>query len=111
MKISVLIENTAPEGLTAEWGLSLHIAHDGKNYLLDAGSTDVFAENARLLGIDLKNVDAAVLSMRTMTIRAAWTHFVRSTTMRLSISAALRRRIAIHGIEGFRNTSACRRAF
>ncbi len=62
MKISVLIENTAPEGLTAEWGLSLHIVHDGKNYLLDAGSTDVFAENARLMGIDLKNVDAAVLS-------------------------------------------------
>lgn len=62
MKVTVLIENTAPEGLNAEWGLSLHIQHDGKNYLLDAGSTDVFAANAQALSVDLKRVDAAVLS-------------------------------------------------
>ena len=62
MKITVLIENSAPEGLAAEWGLSLHIEHAGKNYLLDAGSTAIFAENAKALGIDLKKVDAAVLS-------------------------------------------------
>lgn len=62
MKITVLIENTAPEGLTAEWGLSLHIEHAGKSYLLDAGSTDTFAANARALGIRLEDVDAAVLS-------------------------------------------------
>lgn len=62
MKITVLIENTAPEGLTAEWGLSLYIEHDGLRYLLDAGSSDAFAENARALGVPLEKVDAAVLS-------------------------------------------------
>lgn len=62
MKITVLIENTAPEGLTAEWGLSLHIEHEGKRYLLDAGSSDAFAANARALGINLEDVDAVVLS-------------------------------------------------
>jgi len=62
MEITVLIENTAPEGLMAEWGLSLHIRHEGKNYLLDAGGSDAFAANARALGIDLADVDAAVLS-------------------------------------------------
>lgn len=62
MKVTVLIENTAPEGLTAEWGLSLSIEHDGRLYLLDAGGSDAFVGNARALGIPLENVDAAVLS-------------------------------------------------
>lgn len=62
MRITVLIENTAPEGLTAEWGLSLYIEHEGRRYLLDAGSSNAFAQNARSLGISLEDVDAAVLS-------------------------------------------------
>lgn len=62
MKVTVLIENTAPEGLVAEWGLSLHIEFQGRNYLLDAGSTDAFVQNAKALGVALENVDAAVLS-------------------------------------------------
>ena len=62
MKITVLIENSAPEDMTAEWGLSLFIEHDGKNYLLDAGSSDAFVANARALGVSLEKVDAAVLS-------------------------------------------------
>lgn len=62
MKVTVLIENTAPEGLIAEWGLSLHIEFQGKSYLLDAGASDSFVKNADALGIDLERVDAAVLS-------------------------------------------------
>ena len=62
MKVTVLIENTAPEGLTAEWGLSLFIEFQNKKYLLDAGSSAAFAENAKALGIALEDVDAAVLS-------------------------------------------------
>lgn len=62
MKLTVLIENTAMEGLTAEWGLSLHIEFGQKAYLLDAGSSDLFVQNAKALGVPLEKVDAAVLS-------------------------------------------------
>lgn len=62
MRITTLIENTAPEGLIAEWGLSLYIECGGKRVLLDAGTTSAFADNAKKLGVDLSKVDFAVLS-------------------------------------------------
>ncbi len=37
MKITVLIDNNANEGLKAEWGLSLLIEHKGAVYLADTG--------------------------------------------------------------------------
>ncbi len=49
-------------GLTGEWGLSIYIEHGGRKYLLDAGTTGKFAENAKLLGVDLAEVDCCVLS-------------------------------------------------
>lgn len=62
MEITVLIENHECVGLQAEHGLSLHIRHDGKQYLLDAGQTGAFLENAVSLGIDLGEVDICALS-------------------------------------------------
>lgn len=62
MKITVLIENQAPEPLCGEHGLALHIEYRGKNYLLDTGASGKFTENARSLGIDLEKIDAAFLS-------------------------------------------------
>ena len=64
MKFVVLMENTAPEGscLGAEAGLSLYIEHRGHKLLLDAGSSGKFADNAAALGIDLSQVELAVLS-------------------------------------------------
>ena len=62
MKITVLADNLCCAGFDAEWGLSLHIAYHGKNILLDAGASSVFADNAARLGLDLKKVDLAVLS-------------------------------------------------
>lgn len=64
MKVTVLIENTAPEGcgLTSEAGLALYIEYRGKKLLLDAGSSGAFADNARRLGVDLAGVELAVLS-------------------------------------------------
>ena len=38
MRVTVLIENTAPVGLACEHGLSLHIEHGGRRWLLDAGA-------------------------------------------------------------------------
>lgn len=62
MKITVLIDNNANEGLEAEWGLSLLIEHEDAVYLADTGATGAFARNADSLGIDLSSVDACVLS-------------------------------------------------
>lgn len=64
MKVTVLMENTAPEGcgLTPEHGLSLYIEHRGEKLLLDAGSSGKFADNAQALGVDLSAVELAALS-------------------------------------------------
>ncbi|MBR4098896.1 MAG: MBL fold metallo-hydrolase, partial [Clostridium sp.] len=64
MKITVLMENSAREGcgLTPEHGLSFYIEHKGKRILLDAGSSGRFADNAEALGVDLTQVELAVLS-------------------------------------------------
>lgn len=62
MKITVLMENLAHEGLEAEHGLSLFAEYGGRRYLLDSGATGDFARNAEKLGIDLRTVDAAFLS-------------------------------------------------
>ena len=62
MKITVLAENTAADGLEAEHGLSFWIEYEGHRFLLDAGSSDVFAENAGKLGIPVEKAEFAVLS-------------------------------------------------
>lgn len=62
MRITVLIENTAPENLMCEHGLSFYIEFAGKEYLLDAGTTDLFLENAKRLGISLQDVKKCILS-------------------------------------------------
>lgn len=62
MKITVLVENTGPNELIIEHGLSLYIEFNDKKYLLDAGPSDSFFKNAHALSIDLDRVDKAVLS-------------------------------------------------
>lgn len=62
MKIVTLIENQAENELSCEHGLSFYIEYNGKSYLLDAGQSRLFSDNAQKLGIDLTKVDAAVLS-------------------------------------------------
>ena len=47
MKITVLVENTGKEPLKCEHGLSLLIEFQGNKYLLDAGTSDIFMENAK----------------------------------------------------------------
>ncbi len=63
MHITTLIDNSEGQaGLTNEWGLSLHLEANGRKILFDTGSTSAFASNAQKLNIDLRDVEAAVLS-------------------------------------------------
>ena len=62
MKITVLIENSSDCELAKEHGLSLLIETSDKKILLDAGCSELFADNADKLSIDLSDVDFAVLS-------------------------------------------------
>ena len=61
-EMTVLIDNIAAEPLAAEWGLSILLNLDGRKLLLDTGAGPAFARNAELLGIDLAEVEAGVLS-------------------------------------------------
>lgn len=62
MKVTVLVENTSCNHLKCEHGLSLLIEFNGKSYLLDAGSTDLFIENAQSMNVDILNVKCCILS-------------------------------------------------
>ena len=62
MKITILTENTAKEGFEGEFGFSAFVEYKGKKILFDTGSSGLFIENARKLGIDLGETDFVVLS-------------------------------------------------
>ena len=65
MRITALIENDVIEDrddLTAEFGLSIHVRIGDRQILFDTGDSGTFADNAEALGIDLAEVDLAVLS-------------------------------------------------
>jgi 7,8-dihydropterin-6-yl-methyl-4-(beta-D-ribofuranosyl)aminobenzene 5'-phosphate synthase len=63
MRITCLLENTAvAPAVAAEHGLSLHIETADRRILFDMGQTDLFARNAEALGINLADVDTAILS-------------------------------------------------
>ena len=63
MKITSLLENTTQrDDIKVEHGLSLYIETDEHNILFDMGQTEYFYENAQTLGIDLSEVDIAILS-------------------------------------------------
>lgn len=63
MKITALTENTSvSDNLCTEHGLSLLIETKEHNILFDMGQTELFAQNAEHLNIDLSLVDIAVIS-------------------------------------------------
>lgn len=62
LSITVLVENSPTDGLLNEHGLSLLICYGGQQILLDFGQSEAFACNAESLGIDLSQVNQAVLS-------------------------------------------------
>lgn len=63
IKITTLVENTSlsPE-YKSKHGLSLYIETTNHKILFDLGSNDLFVENAERLGIDIRTIDAVVIS-------------------------------------------------
>jgi 7,8-dihydropterin-6-yl-methyl-4-(beta-D-ribofuranosyl)aminobenzene 5'-phosphate synthase len=63
MIVKALAENTSVSSeLGSEHGLSLFIETRNHKLLFDTGAGDLFAKNARLMGVDIKSVDTAFLS-------------------------------------------------
>ena len=63
IRITTLIENTASSpGLLVEHGLSFWIEYADKRILFDTGQSDILIHNAKILGINLAEADAIVLS-------------------------------------------------
>jgi len=64
MRVTALIEDKKPENTDffAEKGLSLYVQRDDGTILFDTGATGKFVDNTNKLGINLKDVDATVIS-------------------------------------------------
>ncbi len=61
-RVTVLVNDTAEEGLGPEHGFSLWIETGNRRILFDTGQGGVLERNASLLGVDLSTADTLVLS-------------------------------------------------
>ena len=59
-KLTVIVDNISSEDLCGEWGLSILVEYKEKKILVDAGSTDLFAQNLKKLGFDINDIDYGV---------------------------------------------------
>lgn len=55
-------KHTRRKDLIAEHGLSLYVCYNGKRLLFDCGSSGSAIRNGEKLGVDLRNLDAVILS-------------------------------------------------
>ena len=64
LQITALMDNrlTGRKDLLCEHGLSMFVSCQGKGILFDCGSSEKTLYNAKKLGIDLRKLDAVVLS-------------------------------------------------
>ena len=65
MKITVLLDNNphpTTDNFLTEHGLSIYFEFDGLKWLIDTGASDRFYTNARLMGVDISEVDYLALS-------------------------------------------------
>lgn len=60
--LRILIENTAPDGLVAEHGLSFLVTTPHTKFIFDCGHTGAAFDNAKTLGENLSTIKFAVLS-------------------------------------------------
>lgn len=61
-RITVITDNISNNGIKGEWGLSILVEYADKMILVDTGASDLFLKNLKKLGIDVKDIDHAVLS-------------------------------------------------
>ena len=83
-KITVVVDNISNDGIRGEWGLSILVQYNGKMILLDAGASGLFLENMRELGVNVADIDYAVLSHAHYD-HAAFQHFWIKTKKRRSM--------------------------
>ncbi|MDD5011288.1 MAG: MBL fold metallo-hydrolase [Phycisphaerae bacterium] len=63
VKITTLVEDTAQgSGLLAEHGISFWVEYGNNKILFDTGQSGIIVKNAQILGIDLSQADAIVIS-------------------------------------------------
>lgn len=63
VNITILVENTVPLSyLTGEHGFAALVETDRAKLLFDVGNKGTLFENSRLLDVNLKDIDAVVLS-------------------------------------------------
>ena len=62
MKATILVDNISSEKAKGEWGLCIYIEYKDKKVLLDTGASNLFLKNASVYGIDISDIDYAVLS-------------------------------------------------
>ena len=61
-EITVVVDNISNNGIGGEWGLCLLVDYDDKKILVDTGASDLFLTNLGKLGIEVGDIDYAVLS-------------------------------------------------
>ena len=61
-RITVIVDNIPNMGIEGEWGLSILVEYADKMILVDTGASNLFLKNLERLGIDVKDIDYAVLS-------------------------------------------------
>lgn len=61
-RLTVIVDNIPQGDIKGEWGLSILVEYNDKKILVDAGASDLFAENMGKLGFNIDDVDYATLS-------------------------------------------------
>ncbi len=62
LAIRIIVDDECRDGLGREHGMALWIGYGGKHVLFDTGQSDLLVKNAELMGINLSQTDAIVIS-------------------------------------------------